>query len=285
MPFPATPLRTTPSSPQAVPLRAAPLFTTPPSSPEWGFRQSAIPTGLLPPVPPVPPLVNEAIGRTPISLADGIGDASTAIPQGPSTPPGSGCRKWRRDTCAPPDWTPEPPPQQQQQPAPWPSPIPAAVSNTPTSPFMLFDSGAVFYGFTLRRADGVGLGMDVARSDGNRTLLVTSVLAGGAVEAWNRQVVGSQNAGKAVVPGDKIVRVNSCQGCCEGMLAECRDKLLVKLLLVRGGVDCEQLLAMQHDGVPPLPTKAMPQGTGSGVSVTSDEFAGRCDRLDATVDT
>jgi len=48
---------------------------------------------------------------------------------------------------------------------------------------MLFDSGAVCYGFTLRRADGVGLGMDVLRSDENRTLLVTSVLPGGAVEA------------------------------------------------------------------------------------------------------
>jgi len=147
---------------------------------------------------------------------------------------------------------------------------------------MLFDSGDVCYGLTLRRADGVGLGMDVLRSDENRTLLVTSVLAGGAVEAWNRQVVGSPNAGKAVVPGDKLVRVNSCHGCCDAMLAECRDKLLVKLLLVRGGLDCKSVMAMQHDGVPPLPTKAVPQSTGSGVS--QDGFASRCDRLAAAVD-
>merc|ERR1719362_2803137 len=161
-------------------MPTTPLLATPPSSPEWGFRQSAIPAGLLPPVPPL------VIGRTPISLANGINDPNT-MPQGclpsanaPSTPPGG---SWRRDSWAPADWTPESPPQQHAQPAAWPSSIPAAVSNTPTSPFMLFDSGTVFYGFTLRRADGVGLSMDVARSDGNRTLLVTSVLAGGAVEA------------------------------------------------------------------------------------------------------
>jgi len=264
-------------------LPATPLLATPPSSPEWGFRQSAIPAGLL--LPPAPPLVNEASGRTPISLVDGISDASQGclrLTTAPSTPPGNGCRNWSRDTWATPDWTPEPLPQQQKPPAPWPSPVAVAVSNTPTSPFMLFDSGAVCYGFTLRRADGVGLGMDVVRSSGNRTLLVTSVLAGGAVEAWNRQVVGSPNAGKAVVPGDKIVRVNSCHGCCNAMLAECRDKLLVKLLLVRGDLDCEQLMAMQQDGVAALPMKAVPQSTGSGVS--PDELASRCDRLAAVVD-
>ena len=53
------------------------------------------------------------------------------------------------------------------------------------------------------------------------------------MEAWNRLVAGSANAGKAVMPGDKIVSVNACTGDCDGMLAECRAKLLVQLLRTR----------------------------------------------------
>mmetsp|Transcript_50018 Transcript_50018/g.116094 ORF Transcript_50018/g.116094 Transcript_50018/m.116094 type:complete len:302 (+) Transcript_50018:87-992(+) len=118
----------------------------------------------------------------------------------------------------------------------------APLASSPASPLLLFEGGGVLFGFTLRRADGTGLGLSFMRSDNDRALLVQGVLPNGAIEAWNRQVVGSPNAGKAVVPGDKLVRVNTTSGSCESMVNECRNKLLVKLLFVRGGLDCEKPL-------------------------------------------
>ena len=119
---------------------------------------------------------------------------------------------------------------------------PTAPSSS-TSPFVHCGGGRTFFGFTLRRAEGIGFGLDVVSSDGDRALLVRGILTGCAVEAWNRQVVGSPNAAKAVVPGDKIVRVNERARSAAGMLDECERSRLLTVYLVRGGLDPEAPLA------------------------------------------
>jgi hypothetical protein len=94
-------------------------------------------------------------------------------------------------------------------------------------------AGSVLFNFTLRRADGFQVGLDVSRDETNQELVVENVRAGGAVEAWNRQCFAGPYASKALVPTDRIVCVNS-QTDCEGMLEECRTRQLLKIYVVRG---------------------------------------------------
>jgi len=90
------------------------------------------------------------------------------------------------------------------------------------------------FSFTLRKADGADLGLNVYHHETDKALQVESVRADGAVEAWNRQCAGTASADKAVGPGDKIISVNSISGDPQKMLEECRDKLLLRLTFVRG---------------------------------------------------
>lgn len=94
-----------------------------------------------------------------------------------------------------------------------------------------------FFSFTLRKADGVGLGLDLQRSIDNRVLVVREVAPKGAIDAWNRQAVKGPHEEKALNPGDKIVCVNDRTDC-DSMLAECTEKFLVKISVVRGGPAC-----------------------------------------------
>lgn len=112
------------------------------------------------------------------------------------------------------------------------------------SPFTLFENGSSIFTFTLRRADDISLGLDVSHSDADNFLLVKSILANGAVQAWNRQCSGGPAAGKAVMAGDKIVRVNESADV-GGMLNQCKEKQLLKITVVRGDPECE----MSHEWV------------------------------------
>lgn len=112
------------------------------------------------------------------------------------------------------------------------------------SPFTLFENGSSIFTFTLRRADDVTLGLDVSHSDADNFLHVKSILANGAVQAWNRQCSGGPAAGKAVMAGDKIVRVNDAADVA-GMLNQCKEKQLLKITVVRGDPECE----MSHEWV------------------------------------
>eukprot|EP00419_Tripos_fusus_P008330 CAMPEP_0172673848 /NCGR_PEP_ID=MMETSP1074-20121228/12403_1 /TAXON_ID=2916 /ORGANISM="Ceratium fusus, Strain PA161109" /LENGTH=446 /DNA_ID=CAMNT_0013491205 /DNA_START=26 /DNA_END=1366 /DNA_ORIENTATION=+ len=105
----------------------------------------------------------------------------------------------------------------------------------PQSPFVLCESGGCAFGFMLRLADGVDVGLDIDVYD---SLHVNRIKPGGAIEAWNRQCVGGPSAGKAVMPGDKIVAVNGFSDP-EAMLSECREKQMLRFSVVRGEPDCD----------------------------------------------
>lgn len=106
----------------------------------------------------------------------------------------------------------------------------------PPSPFVICEGGGCVFGFTLRRAEGVEVGLKVAHCDGDEALLINSIVPGGAIDAWNRQCVGGPAAGKALTGGDRIVSVNSATNP-EAMLAECRLKQILRFTVVRGNPD------------------------------------------------
>jgi hypothetical protein len=101
---------------------------------------------------------------------------------------------------------------------------------TSIAPLVVVDGASVYFSFTIRRADNVSLGLDVERHEDS--LLIKAVLPGGAIEAWNKQVDIAPCGGKVVIPGDYVVSVNG-QVDCESMLKECRDKYLLKLVMIR----------------------------------------------------
>ncbi|CAJ1421937.1 unnamed protein product [Effrenium voratum] len=69
--------------------------------------------------------------------------------------------------------------------------------------------GCGIFSFTLRKADGAELGLNVSHSADDRVLCVEGIREGGAVEAWNRQCgAGTPFAEKTVLPGDRILSVN-----------------------------------------------------------------------------
>lgn len=106
----------------------------------------------------------------------------------------------------------------------------------PASPFVICESGGSVFGFTLRKADDCSLGLDVDHTDVGNYLKVTGVKAGGAMQAWNKQCVGGRAAEKAIVAGDKIVKVNNATTATE-MLRECREQKLLRFTVQRGEVD------------------------------------------------
>jgi hypothetical protein len=92
----------------------------------------------------------------------------------------------------------------------------------------------VCFSFTLRKADGTDLGLNVSHHEEDKALRVESVRPEGAVEAWNRQCYGSASTEKAIIAGDRIISVNSVGGDPAKMLEECRVKQLLKITVVRG---------------------------------------------------
>lgn len=122
------------------------------------------------------------------------------------------------------------------------TPLSLASSLAPTTPEMaspfitrspVFSTG--IFSFTLRKADGADLGLNVSHSKTEQVLNVEGVRADGAVEAWNKQCAGSIHQEKTVIVGDRIIGVNSIAYDPEKMLEECRDKQLLKLTIVRAG--------------------------------------------------
>lgn len=104
---------------------------------------------------------------------------------------------------------------------------------TPTPSPCFSYGGSFLFCFTLRRAEGIELGLDVTVDESNQELVVRKVVAGGAAEAWNRQCFAGPFSSKAVVPTDRIVGING-RSDCVGMLEECRQNQLLKLFVVRG---------------------------------------------------
>jgi len=109
---------------------------------------------------------------------------------------------------------------------------------TPEAPSPFATRGAApgsgIFSFTLRKADGADLGLNVSHQASDQVLLVEGVRPEGAIEAWNRQCAGTASAEKAVAVGDRIISVNSVVYDPAKMLEECRDKQLLKLVILRG---------------------------------------------------
>jgi hypothetical protein len=96
-----------------------------------------------------------------------------------------------------------------------------------------FEPQAKVFSFTLRKADGTDLGLNVSHMEHDKVLRVEGVRAEGAVEAWNRQCEFGIPE-KAVLPGDRIISVNGVVYDPAKMLEECRDRQLLKITIARG---------------------------------------------------
>lgn len=121
------------------------------------------------------------------------------------------------------------------------TPLSLATSLTPSqfevhSPFTVHGGAPAtgIFSFTLRKADGADLGLNVTPQHIDKVLQVDGVRPDGAVQAWNRQCAGSPSAEKAVMKGDKIISVNNIVYDAMRMLEECQNKQLLKLTIVRG---------------------------------------------------
>jgi hypothetical protein len=97
-----------------------------------------------------------------------------------------------------------------------------------------FLEGGYCFGFTLRLADDVGLGVDLAPGwQGSQGLTIQEVLQNGAVASWNKQCfISNKLRAKAVWPGDTIVSVNGKTEYLD-MLHECQNNMLLKLTVFR----------------------------------------------------
>jgi FtsZ-binding cell division protein ZapB len=125
--------------------------------------------------------------------------------------------------------------QAQAQAAAQRKPLSLASSLMPASPV---PEGAVprtTFSFTIRKADDADLGLNVSHDKAENVLRVEDIRPAGAVESWNRACSTGNTKDKAVLPGDRIVRVNDVQFDPAKMLEECKDKKTLKLTIVRGG--------------------------------------------------
>jgi len=108
----------------------------------------------------------------------------------------------------------------------------------PASPYVQCESGGCVFGFTLRLADGVALGLELDPASDGSGLEVMAVVADSAIASWNKQCRAGPKASKEVRVGDKLVAVNNTTEAAV-MELECRTKTMLKLTLVRGEPDCE----------------------------------------------
>jgi len=110
--------------------------------------------------------------------------------------------------------------------------MPAFIHQDRTQPPTGAAAGAT-YSVILRKADGLGLGLEVSLQDNGCGLFVEGLEPGGVAEAWNRRCAAEADMMRAICPGDTIVRVNEAQGA-DAMLREFEARWLLRLTLVRG---------------------------------------------------
>lgn len=117
--------------------------------------------------------------------------------------------------------------------------FPTAASATPAPD----QTSTPTFQVILRRADNVPLGLDV-RGDASETcLVVESVRAGGAVEAWNKQCPDNARIIKA---GDHIVKINDA-GDSDSMREQCVNKFLLRITVVRGQISSQSAGSLRAD--------------------------------------
>jgi len=125
--------------------------------------------------------------------------------------------------------------------------------------------GASTFSFTIRKADGADLGLNVSHNQTDEPVLkVEGVRPDGAVEAWNKQCAVGVSQAKVVRAGDRIISVNAVSGDPVKMLEECKEKKLLKLTIVRDGFP-----------LPPFPAKATSLRADASVFVPSSADAAK----------
>jgi len=165
----------------------------------------------LPEVPPFPFPAAAPHTTMPLCLAEALGGSSRS-PPGTPVPPASGGSSALGGNKIPP-----------QQP-----PMALSLANS----LHMSPPPPEVFSFTLRKADGKSLGLNV--NEDERVLVVEGIRVDGAVDAWNRQCMGGTCPGKVVKRGDKIIRVNDIENDPAGMLEECKEKRLLRLTIFRG---------------------------------------------------
>lgn len=93
----------------------------------------------------------------------------------------------------------------------------------------------------LDKTGGMKLGIDISQHDG-RTLLVTEVREG-LVQEWNRE-----NPLHQVMPGDRIIKVNSCQNSAQKLLNECRKNSVLRIAIKKAKAPIDVPRAAQRQG-------------------------------------
>jgi len=104
-------------------------------------------------------------------------------------------------------------------------------------------TSAPTFSLILRRADNVPLGLDVRGDDDETCLIVESVRAGGAVEAWNKQCPDNARTIKA---GDRIIKINEAEDS-DSMREQCINKYLLRLTVVRGQTASQHIGSLRAD--------------------------------------
>ena len=89
------------------------------------------------------------------------------------------------------------------------------------------------FSFTMRRADSYQWGLEFDADENDKTLVINRVVAGGAIDTWNKMGVQMRKTDRLVLPGDRIVRVNGITDDTSRMATELRIKQLLELTIVR----------------------------------------------------
>jgi len=121
-----------------------------------------------------------------------------------------------------------------------PMPVAAQASQATqwSSSFIKLDNGIVHFRCMLRRAESVEWGLDVTPLESmiecgiEQALVVDEVLQGGAIEAWNRQVIDGPKADRAIQVGDFILSIN-CKRDCQAMVSESNREVLLEMEVLR----------------------------------------------------
>jgi hypothetical protein len=113
-------------------------------------------------------------------------------------------------------------------------PMPIRSGSHRSSFYTELNDGSAFFGFTLRRAQGVAWGLETIRDESIQALVVKMVMPGGAIKSWNRQIMDAPNGDhrRELLVGDRIVAVNGKHGC-ENMLVEIENSVLLKVEVLR----------------------------------------------------
>jgi len=102
------------------------------------------------------------------------------------------------------------------------------------SPFIAWmcDDSDTIFNFTMRKAEGKELGLEVSQQEQQQVLQVEAVQQEPRY-AWNTQCFSNGLLEKVIVPGDRIVCVNKILYNSENMLQEIREKMLLRFTVTR----------------------------------------------------